>query len=77
VQRGTLAGGRRILADLPDRGVKSAMFYVLVGARMPAVLFETSVLSQREEHRALGTERYRQALADGIAQGVVRYARGE
>ena len=77
VQIGTLAGGRRVLPDLPDRGVKSGMFYVLVGARMPAILLEASFLTQAEEHRALRTERYRQSLAEGIAEGIVRYARGE
>lgn len=77
VQRGTLIGGRSILRDLPDRGVKSAMFYVLVGARMPAILVEASFLNQPEENRALATEAYRQALSEGIAEGVVRYARGD
>jgi N-acetylmuramoyl-L-alanine amidase len=77
VQRGTVAGGRRILPGLPDRGIKSAMFYVLVGARMPAVLVEASFLTQPEEMRALETTRYRQALAEGIAEGLIRYARGQ
>ena len=76
VQIGTLAGGRRILPDLPDRGVKSAMFYVLVGARMPAILLEASFLTQPEENRALATSRYRQALAEGAAEGIVRWASG-
>jgi N-acetylmuramoyl-L-alanine amidase len=77
VQRGTLAGGRTIIDDLPDRGVKSAMFYVLVGARMPAVLVEASFLTHEDENRALATEQYRQALSEGIAEGIARYARGE
>ncbi len=77
VQRGTLIGGRTILPELPDRGVKSAMFYVLVGARMPAVLVEASFLNQEEENHALATEAYRQALSEGIAEGIARYAHGE
>jgi len=77
VQRGTLIGGRTVLGQLPDRGVKSAMFYVLVGARMPAILVEASFLTQPDENRALATERYRQALSEGIAEGIFRYARGE
>ncbi len=77
VQTGTLAGGRRVLPELPDRGVKSAMFYVLVGARMPAILVEASFLTQPEESRALARAGYRQSLAEGIAEGVVRWARGE
>ena len=73
VQRGMVAGGRRILPDLEDRGVRSAMFYVLVGARMPAVLAEVSFLSQPDERRALATTEYRDALADGLCEGIVRY----
>lgn len=76
IHRGTLAGGRRILPRLPDRGVRSAMFHVLVGARMPAVLLEASFLSKPEEAAALGTARYRQALAEGIAAGIARYVTG-
>ncbi|MEM9195248.1 MAG: N-acetylmuramoyl-L-alanine amidase [Myxococcota bacterium] len=74
VHRGTLAGARRILPELPDRGVRSAMFYVLVGAQMPAVLVEASFLTQEDENRALGTVAYRQALADGIAEGIAQYS---
>lgn len=73
VHAATLAGGRRVLPELPDRGVKSAMFYVLVGARMPAVLLEASFLTKPEEAAALHTERYREAIASGIAEGIVRY----
>ncbi len=69
----TLEGGRRVLPTLEDRGVRSAMFYVLVGARMPAVLLEASFLSKPEEAAALRTVEYRDALADGIAEGIVRY----
>ncbi len=72
----TLAGGRRVLPRLYDRGVRSAMFHVLVGATMPAVLVEASFMTRREEADALRTEEYRQALAEGIADGIVGFARG-
>ncbi len=49
------------------------MFYVLVGARMPAILLEASFLTKPEEGEALKDEAYRQALARGIAAGIVRY----
>lgn len=62
-----------MLSDLDDRGVKSALFYVLVGARMPAVLLEASFLTKPEEAAALRLEAYREALAAGIAEGIVRY----
>jgi len=73
VQTATLQGGRRVLPALHDRGVKRALFYVLVGAEMPAVLIEASFISRKQEAEALGTDAYRQALADGIAAGIARY----
>lgn len=73
VHRSTLAGARTILPEIPDRGVKSAMFYVLVGARMPAILLEASFLTKQDEAEALRTEVYRQRLSDGIAEGILNY----
>lgn len=73
VHEHTLAGGRRVLPALPDRGVKSALFYVLIGVRMPAILLEASFLTKREEAEALRRPEYREALASGVAEGLVRY----
>jgi N-acetylmuramoyl-L-alanine amidase len=73
VQRGALRGGRSVLPELKDRGVKRALFYVLVGAQMPALLVEASFITRPEEAAALATDGYRQALADGIAEGLAQY----
>ncbi len=73
----TLEAGRTYLPALPDRGVKSAMFYVLVGARMPAILLEASFLTKREEAEALRTEVYRQRLSEGIADGILAYLQAQ
>ncbi|MFT5356460.1 MAG: N-acetylmuramoyl-L-alanine amidase [Polyangiales bacterium] len=73
VHQSTLAGARTILPQIPDRGVKSAVFYVLVGARMPAILLEASFLTKPEEAEALRTEVYRERLSDGIAEGILNY----
>ncbi len=73
IQRHTLKSGRRVVPALADRGVRRAMFYVLVGARMPAVLVEASFLTADPEARALATRWYRKALADGIASGIASY----
>lgn len=73
VQRGLLGRARQVVPGLADRGVKEALFYVLVGARMPAVLVEASFLTHPVEAQMLQTDRYRQALADGIAEGIQRY----
>jgi N-acetylmuramoyl-L-alanine amidase len=73
VQRSTLRSARQLLPALHDRGVKSALFYVLVGAQMPAILVEGSFISRPDEAAALATDEYRQALADGIAGGILQY----
>jgi N-acetylmuramoyl-L-alanine amidase len=73
IQRHALKRGRSVLPKLSDRGVRKAMFYVLVGARMPSVLVEASFLTYEPEARALTKERYRRALADGIASGIASY----
>ncbi|MGB5696411.1 MAG: N-acetylmuramoyl-L-alanine amidase [Polyangiales bacterium] len=73
IQRHILKRGRSFLPELSDRGVRRAMFYVLVGARMPSVLVEASFLTYEPEARALTRPNYRRALADGIASGIASY----
>lgn len=68
-----LRSGRTVLPRLHDRGVRSAMFYVLVGATMPAVLVEASFMTRQDEADALRSPRYRDALAAGIAEGIAGY----
>jgi N-acetylmuramoyl-L-alanine amidase len=77
LQGTTLAAGRREYPALYDRGTQSALFYVLVGARMPAVLVEASFILRAPEAPLLARGPYKQALAEGIADGLVRYARGQ
>jgi N-acetylmuramoyl-L-alanine amidase len=62
--------------DVVDGGVHTAGFYVLVGARMPSVLFEVSYISNATEEQRLGTPDYRQLLADAIANAVQAYREG-
>ncbi len=62
-----------MVPKLSDRGVRRAMFYVLVGARMPSVLVEASFLTYDPDARALTKHRYRRALADGIASGIASF----
>ena len=77
IHRSTLAAGRRMLPELPDRGVKRALFFVLVGARMPAVLLEASFITNRAEEEALRTDRYRDLLAEGITNGIIEYLQAQ
>jgi N-acetylmuramoyl-L-alanine amidase len=69
----TLRGARRHLPRIANRGIKPALFQVLVGARMPAILLEASFMNISGEREALRTVRYRESLARGIAQGILTY----
>lgn len=63
--------------DGEDRGVKSAGFYVLRGAAMPAVLVEIGFLSNPSEERMLRKEDFREKIALGIVKGIKRYYQGK
>ncbi|MDD2752895.1 MAG: N-acetylmuramoyl-L-alanine amidase [Candidatus Omnitrophica bacterium] len=56
-------------------GVKSANYYVLRGARMPAVLIEIGFVSNLQEERMLRNANYRQQVAEAIERGIENYAR--
>ncbi len=62
--------------NVVNGGVHRAGFYVLVGARMPAVLLETSYISNAVEEQRLGSADYQQRLADAIANAIKAYREG-
>ena len=62
----------RVLST-PNRGVKQAGFYVLVGASMPNVLIELGFLSNKEEEKLLGRSSYRRKLAKAIFAAIVNF----
>jgi N-acetylmuramoyl-L-alanine amidase len=76
LQRAAVASLSPRYQGVLDQGVKSAGFYVLAGARMPAVLFETSFISNLTEERRLDTGDYRQKMADAIVNAVRAYRDG-
>ncbi len=65
----------RLVASLEaeDHGVKQAPFYVLAGARMPAVLLEVGFISHDGEAAKLRTRAYRERIADAVAAGVFAF----
>jgi len=63
----------KTLDNREDLGVKWAMFFVLLGARMPSVLVEVSFISNPEEEKLLSHPPYRLQIAQAIADGVNRY----
>jgi len=59
-----------------DHGIKHALFYVLLGARMPAILVETGFISNPGEESRLRNRERQRAAADAIAAGVREFADG-
>jgi N-acetylmuramoyl-L-alanine amidase len=76
LQRSAMASLSPSYPDVPDGGVKRAGFYVLAGARMPAVLFETSFISSARDETRFNTGDFRQKLADAIVNAVRAYKEG-
>jgi N-acetylmuramoyl-L-alanine amidase len=77
LQRSALGSLMPRYPDTKDQGIKTAGFYVLVGAEMPAVLFETAFISNPDDEGRLGTADYRQKLADSIANAIKAYKAGK
>ncbi|MEO8878739.1 MAG: N-acetylmuramoyl-L-alanine amidase [Polyangiaceae bacterium] len=76
LQRSSVTSLKLRYADTVDGGVKNAGFYVLVGARMPAVLFETSYISNPLEEQLLASDEYKARLSDGVVNAVKAYREG-
>ena len=70
VQRSVVNELKQNYKSVHDLGLKHALFYVLMGARMPAILVETSFLSNRVEEKRLKDKKYQKRVADGIVRGV-------
>ena len=56
--------------ESPNRGVKSAFFYVLKAVKMPSVLVEIGFVTNPEESSMLQTKEYAEKVAKGIADGI-------
>tara|TARA_B100000315_G_scaffold185785_1_gene174947 strand:+ start:353 stop:1828 length:1476 start_codon:yes stop_codon:yes gene_type:complete len=59
--------------DSPNRGVKQAGFYVLIGASMPNVLIEVGYLSNPTEEKKLKQPKYRQLIAGAIYESIKHF----
>jgi N-acetylmuramoyl-L-alanine amidase len=71
-----VSGMSRKLTDVRDLGVKKALFYVLVGARMPSVLVEMFFITNKVEGHAMSQESYQDAMVDALVEGVAKYNQG-
>jgi N-acetylmuramoyl-L-alanine amidase len=63
----------RHMLSVSARGIKSAPFFVLIGAAMPSVLVEAAFISNPAEERRLRTVGYRQQVAEALLAGVTKF----
>lgn len=56
-----------------NRGVKSAPFFVLIGAAMPSVLVEAAFITNPDEERRLQGDAYRRRVAEALLAGVAKF----
>ncbi|MCG6910319.1 MAG: N-acetylmuramoyl-L-alanine amidase [Deltaproteobacteria bacterium] len=73
VQSSLNAHMRKSYKRINNKGVKQAPFYVLLGAQMPAILVETSFISNARECKRLTTDQYQDHLCDAIIKGIRKY----
>jgi N-acetylmuramoyl-L-alanine amidase len=73
VQRSLVRDLSGTYKGVKDLGTKEALFFVLLGARMPAILVETSFLSHPEEEERLADDDYQQKIADSISESVTGF----
>jgi len=73
VQKALYKGMKKKYGNIKSKGVKQAPFYVLLGAQMPAILVETSFISNPRECRRLSNAKYQENLCNSIVDGIKRY----
>jgi N-acetylmuramoyl-L-alanine amidase len=73
VQEAMVANIKPHYPSLQDRGVRTAPFYVLIGANMPSILAEIAFVSHPEEERMLRQSAHRERVAASLCEGVRAY----
>jgi N-acetylmuramoyl-L-alanine amidase len=68
-----VGGMTKVMSDVKDLGVKKALFYVLVGARMPSVLVEMFFITNRGEGRAMSRENHQDAMVEALYEGIEKF----
>ncbi len=73
VQRSMNRHLRKHYSRIKSKGVKQAPFYVLLGAQMPAILIETSFISNPRECKRLNSTAYQDRMSEAIVEGIKKY----
>ena len=64
----------KTVSEVHDLGVKKALFYVLVGARMPSVLVEMFFVTHPVEGPAMSHESSQDAMVELAFHGIQKYS---
>jgi N-acetylmuramoyl-L-alanine amidase len=64
---------RKHYGRIRSKGVKQAPFYILLGAQMPAILIETSFISNPRECKRLKSTAYEDRMSEAIVKGIKEY----
>jgi N-acetylmuramoyl-L-alanine amidase len=59
-----------------DRSAKYARFYVIRNCKLPSILVEGGFVSNTAERNRMKSAWFRDAIAQGVADGIQRYRRG-
>ncbi|MDO8527136.1 MAG: N-acetylmuramoyl-L-alanine amidase [Deltaproteobacteria bacterium] len=73
VQKSLLFHLQKKYPPVKNLKVDSALFYVLVGAKCPGILVETSFITNPKEEKRLKDSEYQWTLAEAITKGVKQY----
>jgi N-acetylmuramoyl-L-alanine amidase len=60
-------------SGIRDNGIRQAPFYVLMGARMPAILVEMGYLTNEQDMKLLLSDDFLRSMAGGLTQGILAY----
>ena len=74
LQHSAVSGMTKAFGEVKDLGVKKALFYVLVGARMPSVLVEMFFITNSIEGRSMAQPSAQDAMVGALMQGIQKYA---
>ena len=75
IQQSVFVNMKKKYSNIKNKGVKQAPFYVLLGAQMPAVLIETSFISNPRECKRLINGKYQERFCYAVVKGVEKYIR--
>lgn len=73
IQNSLYEKARNVFSSTQNRGVRSAPFIVLIGAKMPSILTEVAFISNPRDERELNKEENLDQLAEALFQGIETY----